>query len=392
MKKRILIGLAEIASVIRDLGIAFRNEGYCADTVIAESNFYYKNYQYTFDLTKNKLLNRIHLASKALNCLVKSIFFISAFGKYDYFVYVWSYTFMPARLDQFILKLAGKPFCILYCGSELRQRSIALKCEENKFGIRRFSESDRAKYLSDPNQTGIKDFFAKAVRSSVSNFLTKNIFSSRCVSTLTLKPFYNEFQPIFLQFSGVIEKSNHLTIVHAPSNSLIKNSAFIICAVEELKNEGYDFDFVLLRKQPNEVVLSALAKSHIAIDQIASLPGRFAMEAMALGCAVLGGNKHYYEQQCDEIPVIDITLDKVDLKNKIIYLLKNPIKINELGAKGRLYIEKYHNGHKTVSSIISALEGRTQPDQTPAWDSKEELLSYCDHWYEKALIKILVHK
>jgi hypothetical protein len=398
IRKKILIGMVEVASVISELAIAFRNEGYHTDNIVVGHNFFYKDHTYTYTLN-NYVFFRNPRLRNFVQKVVKSVFFIYAICKYDYFIYVWSDTYLPLRLDQFLLKIAGKPFCLLYCGSELRYRPIALKCEEKKFRIRRFTEATRRQYLLESGQSGIRDFVTKVVRTTVSNLLTENIFSSRSVSTfssrsvstLTLKPFYNQFQPIFIDTSLPAKKNGRITIVHAPSNSVNKNSEFIIESVEELRSEGFDFDFVLLRKQPNHVVLSTLAASHIAIDQIAALPGRFAMEAMALGCAVLGGNKHYYERQCDEIPVIDIILDKTDLKNKIVDLLNDRKKIAELGEMGKQYIEKYHNGKYSVHMLIDALEGRSRPDQTPVWDSKDELLSYCERWYEKALVRLMVH-
>jgi len=106
---------------------------------------------------------------------------------------------------------------------------------------------------------------------------------------------------------------------------------------------------------------------------------------------VMGGNKQFYEKKTDKIPVIDIILDKEDLKNKIISLLKNPDKIKKLGEKGRKYIQKYHSGALTVKMIVNALEDRCPPDQIPLWDSKKELLSYCKGWYQRILVKIFIH-
>lgn len=291
-------------------------------------------------------------------------------------------------MDQFLLKMLGRKFCILFCGDDIRYRPIALKFEENKYGIKNFDGKGRDLFLKD---SGYRDFISKVFRTASTNYLTKNIFSARSQSTLTLRPFYKLYMPLFTEYNGSLKKNNTITIVHAPSNSVGKNSAFIIESVEELKAEGCDFNFVLLKNQPNDIVLSTLASAHIAIDQFSSLPGRFALEAMFLGCAVLGGNKQHYEKKCDEIPVIDIILDKNDFKQKIKMLLKNPDMISEIGKKGRDYIAKYHNGQTTVLSIVNALENRTPPDQTPLWESKKELCYYCDYWYEKLLVRLLLN-
>jgi hypothetical protein len=389
MSKRILIGITEIAGCIRDFGRAFQEAGYNTTTVIQYYNPFYQTLSYTYNLGDYNRFKNIPKIGKFYSSFIRWIFFFVNVWKFDYFIYIWYSTYLPFRLDQFLLKLLGKPFCIVYCGDDIRFRPIALRCEEEKYGIKRFDAVSRKKYLDGCGQ---KDFIKKIFRSTISNLLTKNIFSSKSLSTLTLRPFYKIFKPFYIDISSNLVKNERITIVHAPTDSVVKSSDFIIETLEEVKKEGYDFDIILLKNQPNDMVLHTLAHAHIAIDQISGLPGRFALEAMISGCAVLGGNKHYYENKCSEIPVIDIVFDKNDLKKKIITLLEDPGLIKELGEKGKKYIKKYHTGSMTVSQMVNALEGRNPPDQTPVWDSKRELLSYCSFWYEKFFIRLLLHR
>ena len=81
-------------------------------------------------------------------------------------------------------------------------------------------------------------------------------------------------------------------IIHAPSNPVIKGTNIIITALNELKEEGIKFKFILLKDTDNRIVLQNLSNADIAVDQLYSEgPATFAIEAMAAGCAVLCGNR-----------------------------------------------------------------------------------------------------
>lgn len=77
-------------------------------------------------------------------------------------------------------------------------------------------------------------------------------------------------------------------IVHAPSNPVIKGTSLVRSAIERLRSEGYNFEYVELAGVGNDVVRSELRRAHIALNQFyAFIPGVFGIEALASGCAVL---------------------------------------------------------------------------------------------------------
>ncbi len=388
MNKRVLIGLVEIAANTHGIGESFKKAGYDVTTVIIEKNIFYPFLNYDFIIDDFNPLKNIPKIRYLPRVIISSLFFLFNFWKYDYIIYESNISYIPFRLDQLLLKLFNKNFAIFFSGDDIRYRPIQIKIEEQNFDYIRYRDNTKKEFFK--NSTFF-DFTKKIYLTKYCYFLTKNIFTTRSIFTLSIKPFYKIFKPLFIDKRNIeIEKNNIITIVHAPSDSVVKNSKFILECLQELQNEGYKFNIELIQKKSNIEVLKILASSHIAIDQFAALPGRFAQEAMALECAVLGGNKHYYEQKCDEIPVIDIILDKNDFKNKIISLLNNPDKIKKLGQDGLKYIEKYHSGELFVKNSIDAMENRYKPDQTPVINSKEELLKYCSRWYEKFLIKLFL--
>jgi hypothetical protein len=386
LNKKILIGLIEVSSNTHDIGKAFKVKGYDVATIVIQKNKFYPHLEYNMVIDDLNFLRKIPKIRFLSRIIISSIYFLIHFFKYDYFIYTGDVTYMPFKLDQLLLKLIGKKFAVLYAGDDIRYRPIHISIEEKKYNFFRYKGIGRKEFLKNSN---FFDFIKKLYNTKYTEFLTDYIFSSRAISTLTIKPFYKIYKPLYINQDIKINKNKTVTIVHAPSDSVVKNSKFILNCLQELKSEGYDFNLELIQNKTNQEVLKILSSAHIAVDQFASLPGRFAQEAMYFECVVLGGNKQEYVQKCNEIPVIDIDMHKEDFKNKIISLLNNPKKITEFGKKGRIYIEKYHNGDMTVDNIISAFEGKSMPNQMPLCKNKEELLSYCSKWYEKIFIKLL---
>lgn len=79
-----------------------------------------------------------------------------------------------------------------------------------------------------------------------------------------------------------------VVILHAPSNPILKGTALVRAAVEQLAGEGFSFEYVELTDSPHDQVIEQLKRSHIVLNQFYSyVPGVFGIEAMAAGCVVM---------------------------------------------------------------------------------------------------------
>lgn len=77
-------------------------------------------------------------------------------------------------------------------------------------------------------------------------------------------------------------------VIHAPSSPVIKGTQLVRAAVRELQEDGYDFDYIELIRQPHEEVQANLRQAHIVLNQFYSeVPGVFGVEALASGCVVM---------------------------------------------------------------------------------------------------------
>lgn len=77
-------------------------------------------------------------------------------------------------------------------------------------------------------------------------------------------------------------------LVHAASSPVIKGTQLVRAAVEELRAEGYEFEYIELLRQPHAEVRAALARAHIVLNHFfGETPAVFGVESLAAGCVVM---------------------------------------------------------------------------------------------------------
>jgi hypothetical protein len=133
------------------------------------------------------------------------------------------------------------------------------------------------------------------------------------------------------------------TIIHAPSNPILKGTPLVRYGLKQLQKAGYKFKYVELSGKANSLVLSELQKSHIVIDKICGAGiGLFPLEAMACGNVVLGvANIDYHTSRGEDCPVIQI--NPMNFIEKVKWTLDHPEEWEALAVRGRKYVEKYHD-------------------------------------------------
>lgn len=144
-----------------------------------------------------------------------------------------------------------------------------------------------------------------------------------------------------------------VNIVHAPNHPKLKGSKYIENAISLLEKEGYNIKYCYLNKKTNTEVLDMLANADIVIDQlIIGCHGMFALEAMAFGKPVITHIRPdllnaYEEMGCiekGEMPLINAT--QTSIYTVLKDLLDHPETFQEIGARSRAYVEKYHSIEK----------------------------------------------
>ena len=147
------------------------------------------------------------------------------------------------------------------------------------------------------------------------------------------------------------------TILHAPTKQNVKGTQYVDAAIERLKKEGYDIEYMLLQNIPNKEVIEYYKKADLVIDQLlVGWYGGFAVECMALGkpvmCYIRESDMRFIPPQMDrDMPIIRVTKDT--LYDQMKEVLDNKVKLEKIAHDSRTYIEKWHDPVVIAKDIIN---------------------------------------
>lgn len=142
------------------------------------------------------------------------------------------------------------------------------------------------------------------------------------------------------------DKYKTFTIIHTPNHRGFKGTEFLIEAVKQLQDEGHEIDLKLVEKAENYKVLEELSRSHLLVEQLVVGYALSALEGMASGLPVMSNlgfescellRTYSYLGEC---PIVNTKLEIEDIKEKILYVIKNQ---EELSRKSLEYVTKYHS-------------------------------------------------
>jgi hypothetical protein len=323
-KKKIIIGVSEIANVLFNLKKLFNQD--CI-VICKERNRFFMQNNYDIDYSKSIKVIKLILSAYYLGILAKNS---------KYFIYLWDDGFLLNReMDFQFLKKYNIPIICYFLGSDIRSRKLFLEyC--NSINFNTGVEYDRPELF-------LSDFF-DAERKRLANQADKYatiIFSHKYDQISYLKSKQYFFPPIIDEklffFNRDKFDKKPIRIVHAPSSPVAKGTPVVRSVIKMLKNEGYDFIYIELINVSHENVICELKQSHIVLNQFYSLiPGIFGLEAMATCNAVLMSAKS------DQFPYFfnNAWLETEDwqLYYNLKFLLENPEKIFEYAKNGFEYM------------------------------------------------------
>jgi hypothetical protein len=150
-------------------------------------------------------------------------------------------------------------------------------------------------------------------------------------------------------WAPVAKSSNErLVVLHAPSNRNVKGTAYIISAVERLKQEGVPFDFILVENIANADARKLYEQADLVVDQLlAGWYGGLAVEVMALSKPVISYLRRadfifLPQKMREELPIIEADPSSIYSVLRD-WLTLNRMDLAERGAKSRKYVENWHN-------------------------------------------------
>ncbi|MBS3168171.1 glycosyltransferase [Candidatus Woesearchaeota archaeon] len=265
--------------------------------------------------------------------ILTSIFLFKALFKYDLFHFHYS-SFFPFQIDLPIIKLFNKKIIFLFSGCDVRLNCPHPICKKNYYKklrlIRNAKKYGNAIVVYNPD---LLDFVDTAV------------YFPYAIPLNSWKP------------SKTSKKSNDvIKILHAPSDRFIKGTEYVIKAINQLKQEGFNVELILLEKIPHDKVKSYYEDADIVVDQlIIGWYGAFAAESMALGkpvCCYIRDDLWKYAKGC---PIINV--NKENLAERLKTLIKSKSLRNKLGKEGMKYVKKMHDSKKINKMFVELYKG-----------------------------------
>jgi len=333
---KILHGPENVAGQATAISRSQRKLGYKSDVLIFQQSHY--KYECDFNLNLAKYPNFLHP-------IIKLLYFPFFFVSYDTFHFHYGHTLLPKFIDLYIIRYIGRAFgkraLMEYWGSDILQFELAKRYTL----ISETTLRSVYPFLDDSQQQKKIELISKLVdRTLVGDYSLLPFSPGSVVVRQAID--YSE-----IPFVGVDMGKRTINIVHAPTKRGIKGTDIIVREVERLRKEGFPIELVLVENVPHADAMEIYKGADIVVDDVLQGPyGIFAMECMALGKPVLARIDEKLMSHYQGLPILNTPPDK--LHDNILMLVRDPSMRDELGRKGRRYIEENHDGMKIAQQLI----------------------------------------
>lgn len=265
-------------------------------------------------------------------------------AEHDVFVFTWS-SLLPKSRDLELIRAAGKQVVYLFIGSDGRY-------------WRAFDQEYPQTHLPWPAYQRSEGLNAKLRFIRTIERHANTIHSLPDVSGLMLRPYYRTDVPFTVEGKPHhIPDSARPRIIHAPSKTDIKGTKLIVSAIEHLRGEGLEFEFLLLQNVPNSTVVEELSRGDIVLDQLyAHFPSMLALEGLTTGCAV--AIPTYDDDSLFGAPICPI--DEHTVVGQLRRLITDRDYRRTLAARGRQFVEENCAPPVVARKILAGLAGEGQ--------------------------------
>jgi glycosyltransferase involved in cell wall biosynthesis len=233
----------------------------------------------------------------------------------DVFHFYFGLTLLPKSVQFPVLRAAGKKSVLHWLGSDIRGKTRAELAYGERAGAQIVGSYDAIRWVPD----------AQVVPPGLD------------LREYTPRPPSDAARPL---------------VVHAPSNRAKKGTAHVIDACAQLPVE-----LDVVEGVPHDEARERYARADIVVDQLnAGWHGVFALEAMALGKPVVGHlAPDVVERSADafgaRVPIVSASSET--LIDALRPLVADAALRRELGAQGRAYVERVHDGDRMADRLLA---------------------------------------
>lgn len=282
--------------------------------------------------------------------LTRYLAFILAIFKFDMFFYTYTSHFLWAtplqRIELPILKLTGKKILVRAYGSDVQQVDVLLsKGYQYHLFLDFHPEGGRKRDEAIRRNIRHVDKYADFVFSG-NDWVD---FVSRRDAIFRFPIDVSELPVNYPQETDIIR------IIHATKHRHYKGSRYLENAIKELTDEGYSIEYIFVGDKSTKEAKEIYRTADIIADQfLLGIYSNFAIEGMALGKPVIGYlreewfNINTHWKYC---PIVNTSPDYI--KANLIDLIEDyQLRLN-LGLRGRVYVERFHN----IKSVGHYMDG-----------------------------------
>lgn len=335
---------------------AQRKLGYRSDFLAFNADrkeFRVRNCDYNFHFDRNEMSFHPKRILKTLKFLAQfTVFFIMSLFKYDVF-HFHSESFLGSKssLDLKILRLLGKKIVFQYWGCDIRLKTISQLSEDHSTCDDCIRACQNSRKLRD-NLTHIKyaDFRVYGGADSI-RVVPDAIYIPLAVDL----DYWHAADKIPAEYL-LPDAPGRIRILHPFENAETrgdqKGTAFIKKAIEDLKKEGHNIEFIFIDNVPYEAMIYYYQQADIVV--VGLLMGTYSgvsVEAMAMNRPVVCYlNKDTLRLLPKDNPIVNARPETVkDVLKKLI--LDKKLR-EELGRRGREHVEEHHDAIKLARQYI----------------------------------------
>lgn len=256
-----------------------------------------------------------------------------------------------------ILHRAGKGIVVTYQGGDARQLDY---CREH-FAIHYADDVTPDTYPPDDT-----------IRRQVARFsrYADRVFSVNPDLLWVLRPDaefvpYASVDPDEWPYVGTTDAGRPPVILHAPTHRGAKGTSYLLDAIDRLKREGVELEFVLVEGLTHTQAREVYARSDLLVDQLlAGWYGGLAVELMAMGkpviCYIRDSDLHFIpEGMRKDLPIINATPQSIYEVLREWITHRRP-ELAARGAAGRHYAAYWHSPHRIATRMRESYEAVLQ--------------------------------
>lgn len=264
-----------------------------------------------------------------------------------------AYSCLIDSLDLRILRRMKKGIVVTYQGDDARQGDYC----KNNFAIT-FANEVGPEYYNPKSDTFKRRRIAKFAKYADRIYA----INPDLLHVLPKQARFLPYSHIDVREWRPVETYNERPVViHAPSHREVKGTRFLLEAANRVKEEGIDFELVLIEGLSREEARKQYERADLLVDQLlAGWYGGLAVELMALGKPVVAYLREedlgfIPDEMRSELPIINATPHTI-YEVLRYWLTDGRSRLREAGLMSRCYVEKWHDSLKIANLMKTEYE------------------------------------